>query len=208
MAFSLDLALGVHRVEIEPEVGGVRRLADLVVLIADAVNHNIEQLGVCERHIEVRLQHTERGQSHNPVIEDTVFDLVVFELGENIVERDVESLKEILLEDAPQFENRQKKMRVAVQHHFRQCLEFLFLFGRKRCLGVHEMYTARKYGFVLRLILSGKYNARSDRNSDGYSVLHLATRRATPKTFENVYALRHKVVGELVEDKNGISGMG
>lgn len=105
--FSLGFALRVHGVEIEPKVGGVRRLAYLVVLIADAVDDDLEKVGVSERHIEVRFKHSESGKSNDPVVEDTVFHLILVKFGEHIVQCDVKCLEEALLENVAYFEERQ-----------------------------------------------------------------------------------------------------
>lgn len=85
-------------------------------------------------------------------------------------------------------------MGVAVQHHVAQCIELPLFLSRERSLRIHKMYAAREDSLVFGLVLPGEYNARSNRNSDRYSVLHLTSGGASPQRFEQVYALRHKVV--------------
>ena len=182
----------MHGVEIEPKVGCVRRLLNLVVLIAYAIDYDLEKVGVREWHIvKMRFENAEGGESHDPVVENTVFHPVLVEAGENIVQCEVESLKEPLLENAPQFEKRQKEMSVAMQHHFRERLEVLLFLTRERRLRIHQMYAAREDGLVFGFVLPCQDNSRSDRDSDRHTVLHLASRRTAPQAFEDIDALRH-----------------
>ena len=203
MRFLDAAARSLHTLEVVPEIGDLRRLLGIFVLVAHTVDSAVEQVGVAERQLDGCFEGPESGERYNPVAEDAVVQLLVLDTGRKLALGERVCLWEILLEQRTLREDFDGKMcqpHIAERDKFLVFLAFLLC---ERRFGESEEYQSRKERHVLcGLVLTAQRKAgRHDglrRHSVGVGVL-LGLTAATPYTFEVSYLAHIKVVLVFIE---------